>query len=109
MFRSLSKWLGGKSSVQAKTRQQQPRGRVLLSVEHLETRLVPALPFSDIFTTVTSPEPHQLTSNWVNQAGNFFVNTSAGTATGIGGLDLATVIGATAPDVAVQATIALIK
>jgi internalin A len=43
----------------------------------------PTLPFSDTFTTVTTPEANQLTSNWINQAGNFNVNTTTGTATGM--------------------------
>ncbi len=44
----------------------------------------PTLPFSSDFTTATWPEPNQLTNNWVNQAGNYTVNTSTGTATGSG-------------------------
>src|SRR5580698_2877138 len=67
------------------------------------------LPFSDNFTTVTSPEPDQLTSNWVNQAGNFNVNTGTGTATGKGSLDVASLVGLNAPNVAAQAAISVTK
>ncbi len=67
----------------------------------------PGLPFTDDFTTVTSPEPNQLTSNWINQDGNYRVNTTSGKATGIGSLDLATLVGINARNVAVQATIAV--
>ncbi len=67
----------------------------------------PSLPFTDGFSTVTSPEPNQLTSNWINQVGNFRVNTTSGTATGNGTVDLATLAGVTATNVAVQATVAV--
>jgi hypothetical protein len=67
----------------------------------------PTLPFTGDFTTVTSPEPNQLTNNWINQVGNFGVNTTSGTATGNGSLDLATLVGINASNVAVQATISV--
>ena len=64
----------------------------------------PALPFSDPFTTGTTPV-NQLDSNWINQVGNFNVAAANGTATGSASLNLATVYGLNVPDVAVQATI----
>jgi hypothetical protein len=67
----------------------------------------PTLPFSDSFETPSTPEANQLTSNWINQVGNFSVNSTNGTATGFGGYDLATVVGLTAPNVNVQASITL--
>src|SRR5580698_7443524 len=67
------------------------------------------LPFSDNFATVTSPEPDQLTSNWVNQAGNFSVNTGTGAATGKGSVDVADLAGVNVANVAVQATVSLTK
>ena len=71
------------------------------------TVATPTLPFSDTFGTASTPGLNQLTSNWINQVGNFRVNTSNGTATGFGGYDLATLVGVNATNVAVQATIAL--
>ncbi len=67
----------------------------------------PGLPFTSDFTTVTSPEPNQLTNNWINQDGNYTVNTTSGTATGKVSLDLATLVGVTATNVGVQATISV--
>ncbi len=42
------------------------------------TLATPTLPFSDTFTTTSSPEPNQLTGNWINLIGNYGVNTSRG-------------------------------
>jgi hypothetical protein len=67
----------------------------------------PTLPFSDNFGTVTSPEANQLTSNWINQAGNFSVNTTHGTATGFAGYDLATLVGINSANATVAASITL--
>ena len=71
------------------------------------TVATPTLPFSDTFTTVTSPEAGQLTSNWINQVGNFSVNTSTSTASGFGSLDLATLSGVSIANVTVQANVAV--
>ena len=67
----------------------------------------PSLPFTDGFTTVTSPEANQLTNNWINQVGNYSVNTSTGTATAVGTLDLATLIGVSVANVTVQANVTI--
>ncbi len=71
------------------------------------TLATPTLPFTDGFTTVTSPEPNQLTNNWINQAGNYSVNTGTGTAMASGTLDLATLIGISVADVTVQANVSI--
>jgi hypothetical protein len=73
---------------------------------YILTMTSPTLPFSDNLTTVTTPA-NQLNDNWVNQAGNFSINTTQGTATGTGALDLATVTGVSASNATVQATISL--
>ncbi len=70
----------------------------------------PTLPFSSDFTTATSPEPNQLTSNWINQAGNYTVNTSTGTATANGTgsqQNLATLVGLSVANVTVQANVSV--
>ena len=64
------------------------------------------LAFTDSFSTVTVPAG-QLDTYWVNQAGNFTVNTTAQTATGASGLDLATLDGLSVADVSVSANVAL--
>ena len=69
------------------------------------TVATPTLPFSSDFSTVTTPEANQLTSNWINQVGNFSVNTSTAVATSNGALDMATLAGVNAGNVEVQATI----
>ncbi len=60
------------------------------------------LPFSDNFSTATN---QQLSDYWITQVGNYSVNTSLGTATGISSLNLATLAGVNVANVAVQATI----
>ncbi len=65
----------------------------------------PTLPFTDSFGATNPGQPGQLTANWINQAGNYAVNTSTGTATGSGTgkqIDLATLAGLNANNVAVQ-------
>jgi hypothetical protein len=59
-----------------------------------------SLPFSDDFTTATN---QQLSSNWLNQIGNFQV--SGGLAAGQTSLNVATLNGLNAADVAVQADV----
>ncbi len=71
------------------------------------TKATPTLPFGSDFTTATSPEPNQLTSNWINQAGNFSVNSSTGTATGLVSDNLATLPGLNTSIVALQINVTL--
>jgi len=59
-----------------------------------------SLPFNDDFTTATN---QQLSSNWLNQRGNFQV--SGGMAAGHASLNIATLNGVNAADVAVQADV----
>ncbi|HEV3142504.1 MAG TPA: hypothetical protein VGZ47_01315, partial [Gemmataceae bacterium] len=60
----------------------------------------PGLPFSDNFNAATN---QQLSNSWLNQQGNFQV--SAGVATGLGSLDVATVNGINNSNVFVQADV----
>ncbi len=71
------------------------------------TLATPTLPFSDTFTTTSSPEPNQLTSNWINLIGNYQVNTSTGTATGSDSLNLATLTGLSVTNSMLQAKVAV--
>src|SRR5262245_31893074 len=73
-------------------------------LEQLEDRLAPAsLPFSDTFDTAVD---QQLSSDWTNQLGMIQV-TAGGQAQGVGALDVATVNGILATDVAIQADVSL--
>ncbi len=63
------------------------------------------LPFTDNFTTPTSPVPNQLDSNWINQVGNFTVNTSTGTASGSDTVNLATLTDLAVANTTVQANV----
>src|SRR5262249_55952979 len=77
------------------------QGRYVPSLECLEDRLTPSsLPFNDNFTVATN---QQLSNNWLNQVGNFAV--AGGVATGVGGLDVATVNGVSSVNEFVQADI----
>ncbi|HLW66793.1 MAG TPA: choice-of-anchor tandem repeat GloVer-containing protein [Gemmataceae bacterium] len=62
----------------------------------------PSLAFSDNFSTAIR---QQLSPNWLNQVGSFQVN--GGVAAGLDTLDVATLNGVNAPDVAVQANVNL--
>jgi hypothetical protein len=67
---------------------------------------VSASTFSDDFKSTIGPN-QQLSSFWLNQAGNFQINTANGTATAIGPLDLATVNGMSSADETVSATVSV--
>jgi hypothetical protein len=62
----------------------------------------PGLPFIDDFSTATN---QQLSNNWLNQLGNLQV--AGGVATGLGGLDIATINGVSVTNSTVQALVSV--